>query len=63
MIRAVPPTEQESFREARAEAWRYAFICLSENRREKQEATRPGGPDDAKEGSENDSHAKPSLPK
>jgi hypothetical protein len=41
--------ELEMFRDARAAAWRYALDCLAENRPAKKKATRPGGPDDAKE--------------
>ncbi len=34
MIHAFPPSEPEAFRDARAEAWRFALACLAENRRE-----------------------------
>ena len=62
MIRAVPLSEPEAFRDARAEAWRFALACLAKNRRAKREG-RPttSGPDSPKGGS-SDSSAKGSIP-
>lgn len=65
MIRdvATPSAELEAFREARAEAWRYALACLAENRCEGKEATRPGGPEDAERRSNGIGADKASLPR
>lgn len=41
MIRAFSPSELEAFRNARAEAWRFALACLAENRSQEKKAAGP----------------------
>ena len=50
----------EQARDVRARAWSYVFECF--NHHTKKKAAPAGGPDDAKERSEDDSSAKTRIP-
>ena len=49
MIRSHDGADPEAFRDARAEAWRFALACLAENRREAKKAAPNRRPKDARE--------------
>ena len=58
IVHTSPSITPEQARDARARAWAFVFQCW-----QAKKGAHPGAPDDAKEGSRDDSRAKSIIPK